>query len=131
MRQNTFEFGPKVDLTVPHAIVQRLNAYAVPSQDQSPFRGNPDRNGKHAAKTGKTISAPTLKCVENNLGVAGCHEAESFGYQGVPQVAGIENLTVENNRDVAIRAEKRLIAVLQVNDPQAGRTQRHLWALKD
>src|SRR5438105_10129005 len=88
MRQNTFEFGPKVDLTVPHAIVQRLNAYAVPSQDQSPFRGNPDRNGKHAAKTGKTISAPTLKCVENNLGVAGCHEAESFGYQGVPQVAG-------------------------------------------
>jgi hypothetical protein len=53
-------------------------------------------------------------------------ETESFRFESRTNLSVIEDLTVENDHNIAVRAEERLIAAFQIENTKPGGTQRDL-----
>lgn len=65
--------------------------------------------------------------MEDYLGIAAGLKYKPFRLQLGAQFRAIENLTIENNNNIAIRAEKWLISTLEIDDAQASRAQRDVF----
>jgi len=53
-------------------------------------------------------------------------ETESFRFESRTNLSVIEDLTVENDHNITVRAEERLIATFQIENTKSGGTQRDL-----
>jgi hypothetical protein len=54
--------------------------------------------------------------VEDDLGIAASLEAKSLRFQLSAQFGVIENLTVEDNDNIAVRTKQRLVTALQIEN---------------
>src|SRR5262249_14982286 len=80
--------------------VKRLDAVAIPRQEQSLVRLVPDGKGEHAVETPHAVVAPFLVRVDDDFGIGPRMELMAARFEFDAQSLEIVNLTIENNDDV-------------------------------
>ena len=130
VQEDALQLRTEIYFTVLKTVVQGLNAHSVASENKAAFGAHPDGNGKHPAEPGEARATPAQKGIEDDLRIAPRLEDISFRLQLSAQFDAIENLTVEDNDNIAIKTEKWLISVLEINDAQASRAQRDVLRAK-
>jgi hypothetical protein len=96
-------------------VIKRLDAHPVARENQTPLRLPPDRDGKHAAKACKAGTAPMQVGIERYLGIAVSRKTKSGLLEFGTQFLMIEDFPIENECDVAVRTQERLVPSLKVD----------------
>src|SRR6476661_6348853 len=96
--------------------VERLDADAIPGENEPPLRLGPEPNCEHPTKPRKYFYVPFEESLQDNLGVTPRSEPSSQSFQFLPQLRMIVDLAVENDDGIAGLASHRLIAAFQIDD---------------
>jgi hypothetical protein len=124
MNQNAFQFGREEEVLSSFGYVKRLDSYAITGEHQ-PLPGvTPYGGSEHAAQAGETVCVPFKKRVEHSFGVAMRLEAVTARLECLANFEVVINLSVEDDRGVAILRVDRLIAPRQVDDLETCCTER-------
>ena len=126
MGKNALQFRTEVDFPIVQAVIQGLDAHAVTGQDQAFFGLHPHGDGKHPTEAREARASPTLEGVQNYFCVTLGAEVEALPFQLRSNFAKIENLSVEDNDNVLVSTDKRLIAILEIENAQPGCAQGDL-----
>ena len=86
-------------------------------------RTPPERHREHPAQARKAIGVPFDESVENRLGIGMRAEVMTALFQFPAQFEVIVDLAVEDDNRIGIRRNNRLVAVVDVDDFQAGRAE--------
>ena len=81
-------------------------------------------NRKHASQPLETVGIPLKKCLKNGFRIAVGLKAAAERFEFAADLKVIIDFTVENDHGVAIFGKNRLIARRQVNNLEAGCTER-------
>src|SRR5687768_18519658 len=114
--EERLELGAEQEGLVVQRVIQRLDADAVPGDEEDVRSGIPDGEGEHATQTRDAVLAELLVGVNYDLGVAGGSEAMSAGQQLLPKLREIVDLAVEDDPDRAVLIGHRLNRRFQVDD---------------
>ncbi len=126
MSKNRFQFRAEVNVSVSNCVVKRLYAEPVTYQDQSSRRFLPKCGSKHASKAPETIGVPLHKGPQGNFRVAVRLKLVPELFQFAAQLCVIINLSVEDDRAIAIFGPHRLIAAFQINNLEANGAHREV-----
>src|SRR5690348_9575 len=95
-------------------IVKRLDPQPITSAEERSPPSIPDGEGEHSPKTFYAGFAPILPCVKDRLGVAMRSVMVSRFLEIRTQVAVIIDLSVVDDREIAIFIEHRLAAASEI-----------------
>jgi hypothetical protein len=102
-------------LTIPR-IDEGLDTGAVTGQKEAPLPSVPESEGEHAAQTAKTIQAPGLIGAENHLGVGAGPKPLPEGFELLPELTEVVDLSVEDETERSVIARHRLIPGHEIDD---------------
>jgi hypothetical protein len=95
----------------------------VASQQQAPLGFDPDGDRKHTAQARKTRRAPLDESVKNHLGVAASAERYTQSLKLSAQLAMVVNLSIKGDYSVAVWASHRLVAAIEIHNPEPRRSK--------
>ncbi len=104
--------------------VERLDAHAIARQHQPASGVCPERHRKHAAQSAETLRVPFEKRAQDRLGIAVRVKSMAQLLQLGAHFEVVVDLAVEDDDGVAVFGRDGLVAVLEVDNFQAGRAQR-------
>lgn len=129
MNQNAFQFGSEEEIFSSFGYVKRLDSYAITSKHQ-PLPGvTPYGGSEHASQSGETFCIPFKKRMQYGFGVAMRLEAMTARLECLTNFEVVINLSVEDDRGVAILRGDRLIAPGQVDDLETRCTEAAAFRL--
>ena len=131
MDQDGLQLGAEKYVVATMRDVERLDAHAIARQHQPSSGVGPERHRKHAAQSVEAPRVPFQKRAQDGLGVAMRVEPMSQVLQLGADFEVVVDFAVEDDDRVAIFSRDGLIAMLQVDNFQAGRAQRANWRLVD
>ena len=132
MLQDGLQFRAEIDVVAAAVVVERLDAHAVARQHQALARLGPEGHGEHSAQPRETGRVPLQERVQHRLGVAVANGSDGRRpSSSAPQFPMVVDLAVEDDDRVAIVADDRLIAAVEVDDLEAHGAQRRLAAFED
>ena len=105
-------------------VEERLLAHAVASQQESAGAAVPDRQGEHPPQAVDAALAELLVEVGDDLGVRATREAVAAADELIPELAVVVDLAVADDDHRAVLVPERLVAPLDVDDSEAGHTER-------
>ena len=123
--QHGVQLGGEHDPASARRIVERLLAHPVPGQQELLSPRVPDREGEHPVEVVDTVLAVLLPRVHDRFRVRSGDEAMAEGGQLPPKSHEVVDLSVLNHVDRRVFVGDRLIAGLEVDDPQSRRTEGH------
>src|SRR5713101_843863 len=123
MRKDGLQLRTKNQFIAAPVDIQGLDAHAVARQDEPLLSRRPQRYGKHAVESLEAASAPSQEGLQHYFCVTAGSEDVAGVFQFVSQFTVIVDLAVENDDRLAVFAEQRLLAGLQIDDLQAHRSQ--------
>src|SRR5690606_4961552 len=98
---------------------ERLDAGAVPREEQ-PFTGRvPDGKGEHAAQVPDDVIPILLVAVDDGLGVAARGEAVALRFQVRAKLMVVVDLAIEDDVDRPVLVGDRLLAPGNVDDAES------------
>jgi hypothetical protein len=124
MDENALQLRSKEDVLAALGDVKRLDADAVASQHQTLPGVGPKGDRKHASQPLETGGVPFKKCLKNGLGIAVGLKAAAECFELAAYFKVIVDFAVEDDYGVAILGKYGLIAGCQVDNLEAGRTER-------
>ena len=125
MRKDALQLGAKIEFALMLAVIERLDAHAVARKNEPLLGLHPDGNGKHSTQMRKAFAPPAQERMQNHFGIAAGFKVSAVGFQFKAQLVVVKDLTVEDHDHIAIRANQRLVATLQVENAQASSSQRN------
>src|SRR5205085_1724228 len=119
-----FELRREQQLAALFAVVERLDADAVPSEEQLLFPPVPDRKSEHPAQVIDAALTEILVEVDDRLGVAVGSEHMAAPFERAAQLAVVVDLAVEHDPDRAVFVRDGLLSVAEVDDAQPPHADR-------
>ena len=102
MDEDGLQLGAEVEVVAAMCDVERLDADAVPGQNQPPVGVGPDGDGEHAAQPLEARGVPFQECVENGFSVAMGMKAMSGFFELGADLKMVVDLAVEDDGGVAV-----------------------------
>ena len=108
------------------AIVERLDSYSIPSQEQRPLVRIPNREGKHSAEMLEALNTMFLVQVDDYLCISSGSKGMASLEQALTQFREVVDLAVKDNPHASILIAHRLRpAAAQIDNRKAPVSETH------
>src|SRR5690348_4441492 len=121
--ENRLDLGAKKNVAAQPVEKERLDADAITCQHETFSRVRPKAQREHSTKPPETIRVPLAKRMQHHFGVAARSKSTPAGDELRAKLGVIVDLAVKDENQVAVLTDHRLIAVEQIDDLQAHRSQ--------
>jgi hypothetical protein len=113
------------------ADVQRLDAHTIAGQHDTVLRFHPQCDGEHTAEARETLLIPLDEGTEHSFSIGVGLKAVAALLEFTANFEVIVDFAVEDDTGVAIFRKDGLIAAVEIDDLEAGRSHREQTGLED
>src|SRR5579871_3361161 len=106
------------------AIIERLDAVAIPREHEAPQVSVPERKGEHAVEAAERFDIPLGEGIQQDFGVGAGTETIALGFERRPQLTKVVDLAVIRKHEPPLSGLHRLLpGRARVDDREAPMTK--------